>query len=131
MQSSYAFNEAVLGWGDKGGQGGVADHYRCRGNLARIVHPSDVVLLADGSPRGLDGWMVYDDFYNTDTLFSMYVKNFTPGLANAQTAEFDVNRHRGYMSVLCCDGHAESTEIAESLTRPGGLQNFSIAVGFH
>ena len=131
FQDSYAYNEAVLGWADKGGEGGVPDHSRCRGNVARVVHPADVVLLADATPRGIDGWMVYNDGSVKDTLFTVYLRNYSGGIANAESAEFDLNRHYGNMNVLCCDGHGETVEIAHDANRPGGLDAISVSVGFH
>lgn len=130
--SSFAYNEAVFGWADKGGDGSVPDHSRCRGNVARIVHPADVVLLADASPRLGTPWMVYNDGSITDTLYTMFAKNYGVG-ANGFQAEFDTARHFGNMNVLCADGHGETTTIAKPYpsTDHGGLDQFSISVGFH
>jgi prepilin-type N-terminal cleavage/methylation domain-containing protein/prepilin-type processing-associated H-X9-DG protein len=104
MPTSYAFSEAVMGWAGPHTTGSVPDHSRLRGNIARIPHPADVVLAADAKPRNgakfgpYDGWMVYNDGTNHDTLASMFCRGDSGVL-------FDHNRHYGNMNVLFCDGH--------------------------
>ena len=115
LESSYAFSEAVLGWAD--GPGTRGSHSRERGNLARMPHPADLVLLADAAPRGeaiADFWMVFND--NTtkgSTLYDFYMNNV--GGDNADPDLFDKNRHYGNMNVLFCDGHAETLHIPDTL----------------
>jgi prepilin-type processing-associated H-X9-DG protein/prepilin-type N-terminal cleavage/methylation domain-containing protein len=123
LQSSYAFSEAVLGWADA--PAGVRGaHSRERGNLARMPHPADLVLLADAAPRGVavnDFWMVYND--NTgigSTLYDFYL-NRVGGDSNDPTL-FDKNRHYGNMNVLYCDGHAETLHIPDTLNL-GNISN--------
>ncbi|HEY2584214.1 MAG TPA: DUF1559 domain-containing protein [Tepidisphaeraceae bacterium] len=143
MPTSYAFNEAVLGWAGPNTGGGVVDHSRVRGNTARIPHPADVVLAGDAKPRNgaqygpHDGWMLYDDLTNTDTLASMFCRGDSGVL-------FDHNRHYGNLNVLFADGHGESvsmpseviqnsfggTDNVQNEQRCGALQNISVSVGF-
>jgi len=120
MESSYAFNEAVLGWADT--PGNVGSHSRERGNLARMPHPADLVLLADASPRGTDGWIVYDDStLQGNTLRDYYDGNMSP--LNNNKMLFDKNRHYGSMNILFCDGHGETMHI------PDGLDKANISNG--
>src|SRR5437588_171050 len=66
--SSYAFNEAALGWWTAGNPG-------YRGNSARFPHPSILMLLADAAPRGArfvledpNSWMLWNDGQNDCTM---------------------------------------------------------------
>jgi prepilin-type N-terminal cleavage/methylation domain-containing protein/prepilin-type processing-associated H-X9-DG protein len=125
LQTSYAFNEAVLGWCDAG-VSNVAGHSRCRGNLARVHGSADMVLLADASPRGANGgWIVYNDHTNTDTLYEFYTGVFPNGTDTSDPLLFDKQRHYGNMNILFCDGHGETTPI------PTGLNKMNISVGLH
>lgn len=122
LETSYAFSEAVLGWADAS-TGMVGAHSRERGNLARIPHPADRVLMADASTRGPnDGeWIVYNDNLGFgSTLLDFY--NSTVGDLNDHLL-FDVNRHFGWMNVVFCDGHGEALDI------PGGLVNGNVSNG--
>jgi prepilin-type N-terminal cleavage/methylation domain-containing protein len=135
---SYAFNEAVLGWAGPNTGGDVADHERLRGNVARIPHPADVILLGDAKPRNggkygpEDGWTVYDDHLNTDTLASMFIR------MGDSSDLFDFNRHYGNMNLLCCDGHGETVALPPPWIQSqgkenlcGALQSISVSAGFH
>lgn len=125
LPSSYAFNEAIFGWADPPR---VTGHSRCRGNLARLVHPADMVLLADAAPRGNDGWIVYNDGLQTDTLATMY--NINPEM-------FNHYRHYGNMGVLFADAHGEDIPIpnvpatAQPLPTLGILNNINVSNGLH
>lgn len=129
---SFAFNEAIFGWADGGTAGGSAagvyNHSRSRGNLARLVHPADMCMLADAAPRGSFGWIMYDDSQNTDTLATQF---------NANPEMFDRNRHFGNMGVLFADAHCEDVPIpnvppvAQPLSSLGGLNSISISNGLH
>jgi prepilin-type N-terminal cleavage/methylation domain-containing protein/prepilin-type processing-associated H-X9-DG protein len=140
LPTSYAFNEAVLGWAGPTTTGGVVDHSRLRGLITRIPHPADVLLLADASPRQNTGkypagWMVYNDAHRTDTLATFFI-----GKAGSDTTDrllFDFNRHFGNMNILFCDGHGETVAMPakyhqhdQDTTGSGALQNISISVGF-
>ena len=108
LPTSYAFNEAIFGWCDSGMGGGVQFHNRCRGNVARIVHPADFLLLADASPRGSNGgWIMYDDQHTNKTLEGFYLGTDDAG----DTALFDKVRHFGKMGILFADYHCEDVPI--------------------
>jgi prepilin-type N-terminal cleavage/methylation domain-containing protein/prepilin-type processing-associated H-X9-DG protein len=120
IPSSYAFNEAILGWAD--GPGGTNSHSRERGNLARMPHPADLVLMADGSTRGPDNWIVYNDETNRgETLLDFYNGNTNEPKLDPML--FDKNRHYGAMNIVFCDGHGET------LRMPDGLDKCNISVG--
>jgi prepilin-type N-terminal cleavage/methylation domain-containing protein/prepilin-type processing-associated H-X9-DG protein len=135
LPTSYAFNEAVLGWGDN-----PTGHNRLRGNVVRIPHPADVILLGDASPRNskpgpLRGWMVYNDDSGDDTLASFFIGKL--GADRGDRALFDFNRHYGNMSVLFCDGHADIVAMPAAFHQNdpdtsacGALQSISVSVGF-
>lgn len=139
VASSYAFNEAVLGWADSGAPSANVNGFsRCRGNITKVVHPADVVLMADATPRGtsngVNGWMVYNSGGPTATLWDDWSNNNAPGgsaVVNSETAEFDYNRHYGNMCILFCDGHAEVFGIPTDPNAGSGLKNVSVSVGFH
>jgi prepilin-type N-terminal cleavage/methylation domain-containing protein/prepilin-type processing-associated H-X9-DG protein len=119
LESSYAFNEAILGWADS--PGGFGSHSRERGNLSRMPHPADLVLLADASPRGIDNWIVYNDnVYVGNSLLDFYYGRTTdpndPKL-------FDKVRHFGNINILFCDGHGET------MTIPAGLDKANVSAG--
>src|SRR4029077_6733397 len=46
--TSYAFNEAALGWADPPT---VTGFYRLRGHTTSFIHASQLMLLADANPR--------------------------------------------------------------------------------
>jgi prepilin-type N-terminal cleavage/methylation domain-containing protein len=116
LPSSFAFNEAVFGWADSAppNPGGIYNHSRCRGNVARLPHPADLLLLADAMPRGSDGWMVYNDHYATDTLETFYLGTYD----GTDPDLFDKARHYGKMGILFADMHAEDVNIP---TAPASL----------
>jgi prepilin-type N-terminal cleavage/methylation domain-containing protein/prepilin-type processing-associated H-X9-DG protein len=135
LASSYAFNEAIFGWADKNAPGAsMTDHSRCRGNLTRVRHPGDVVMMADATPRSGTPWMVFNDRYNTDTLYDIWVRNNlqggSSGVTNSFSAEFDYNRHYGNMNILFCDGHGETFGIPTKPNQGSGLTSVSVSVGF-
>lgn len=130
LASSYAFNEAIFGWADKNAPGAdMPDHSRCRGNLARVFHPGDVVMMADATPRSGTPWMVFNDRLNTDTLWDIWDKN-NKGVMNSFSAEFDYNRHYGNMNILFADGHGETFGIPIDPNAGSGLKSVSVSVGF-
>lgn len=121
LPTSYAFNEAIFGWCDSGMGGGVQRHNRCRGNVSRIVHPADFLLLADASPRGAGGgWIMYDDQSTNKTLLGFYL-----GYDDGSDPElFDKVRHRGNMGILFADYHCEDVEIPKATNvATGGVLN--------
>jgi prepilin-type N-terminal cleavage/methylation domain-containing protein len=131
LPTSYAFNEAIFGWADGGTAGGSAagvfNHSRSRGNLARLVHPADLVMLADSAPRGAGGWIMYDDLQANDTLATQF---------NINNEMFDHHRHFGNMGVLFADAHCEDVPIPnlpspQPVTSLGILNNINVCAGLH
>jgi prepilin-type N-terminal cleavage/methylation domain-containing protein/prepilin-type processing-associated H-X9-DG protein len=119
LETSYAFNEGVLGWG------AVASHQRERGNTTRVTQTADMVLMADASPRGgTNGWIVYNDATDTNTLLDYYNAPFN-GTAATDANLFDKVRHFGRMNILFLDGHGESASI------PDQLSDKNISIGLH
>jgi prepilin-type N-terminal cleavage/methylation domain-containing protein/prepilin-type processing-associated H-X9-DG protein len=127
LACSYGFNEAVVGWADQ--PWWIPDHSRCRGLLTRVVHPADVVLFGDATPRPSSLWMAFNDGLNTDTLWNIWQRN-NAGVTNSFTAQFDYNRHYGNMNVLFCDGHGETFGIPTDPNAGSGLKSVSVSVGF-
>lgn len=126
LASSYGFNEAVLGWA---GPPYVTAHSRCRGLVTRVVHPADVILLGDATPRNQSLWMAFNDASNTDTLYTIWVNN-NDGVTNSETAQFDYNRHYGNMNILFVDGHGETFGIPVTPNQGSGLMSVSVSVDF-
>ena len=134
LPTSYAFNEAVLGWSTGTGK----SHSRLRGLITRVPHSSDVILLGDASPRNskpgpLRGWMVYNDNGGDNTLATFFIGQHEA----TDRALFDFQRHYGTMSALFCDGHAEAVALPaqyhqfdKDTSGCGALQNISVSVGF-
>ena len=104
LQSSYAFNESVLGWG-------TSDN-RVHGNLTRLVGPADKILLGDAAPRGSNSWIVYNDNSAQDRLIDLYNRTI-----DNDNLLFDKVRHFGNMNILFCDGHGESMRIPDGLDK--------------
>ena len=132
---SYAFNEAALGWSDPGfADGSVLG--RKRGNTAKFVHSSDLMLVTDANARGGNTWLLYYDHSPNCTLGDIYQHGF-PGAGAAFPAGngsgndcgdgslYDVHRHRGRINIGCADGH-----VADSRIDPNELKNFSVNVDF-
>jgi prepilin-type N-terminal cleavage/methylation domain-containing protein/prepilin-type processing-associated H-X9-DG protein len=129
--SSYAFNEAALGYSNLGGagaDGSVHGHSRYRGNTARFPHPSQLMLLTDAAPRGGDGpasWMLYDDHDTDCTLGDVWRAKGSPKQAS-DPALFDKSRHRGRIVIGFADGHVDNIRLAE-----GDLDKISLDLDFH
>ena len=122
MQTSYAFNEGILGWAVSN----VGSHQRARGNISRCSRTADLVLMADASPRGVNGWTVYNDYTDKDTLLNYYTGTFSDGSVDMGDPKlFDKFRHLGRMNMVFLDGHGESTSI------PDGLGDKNISIGLH
>jgi prepilin-type N-terminal cleavage/methylation domain-containing protein/prepilin-type processing-associated H-X9-DG protein len=134
--SSYAFNEAALGWADAGTLG-VVNHMRLRGKADRFPHPAQMFLLTDGAPRGGDGagkWQVYYDHDTNCTLRDVFITSNGAGTnPNAKPGGkdcgewnlIDMNRHRKRMMVAFADGHVENVRIEE-----GTLAEISLCKDF-
>jgi prepilin-type processing-associated H-X9-DG protein/prepilin-type N-terminal cleavage/methylation domain-containing protein len=128
--TSYAFNEAALGWGTSviwDGSGMISvpyPHSRLRAKTAKFVHPGELFLFTDAAPRADGGWHVYCDASADLTLRDFLVT--TNGPANNPNASMtpppgqcanwdliDTVRHRGRMNVAFADGHVENVVIEE------------------
>ena len=129
IPTSYAFNEAIVGWSDwpTPNNASMTDHNRLRGNLARVKHPADMLMAADGNPRDLayDSWVVFNDGANTDTLETLLMRD--PNIV-------DRNRHFRKIGILFADWHCEDVDIpadaATSNTAYGAVfNNISVSVG--
>lgn len=117
-RQSYAFNEAVLGIAEPP-EGGVAvPGSRFRGNLGKVRNSSQTFLMTDstnlrgGSPSS-PGILVYYNTRFNQTLGDVYNNN-----GSGDAVNFDKKRHRGWININFCDGHAESMRIDwQSLSR--------------
>jgi prepilin-type processing-associated H-X9-DG protein/prepilin-type N-terminal cleavage/methylation domain-containing protein len=144
--TSYAFNEAALGFADVGGGRPPINHSRQRGNTARFPHPATLFLMTDAKPRGGDNAAnPYQLYYEGDkgaTLADVYnspgdgflATNGQPGPAGNGSGKagvgsgelFDKLRHPGRrMNVGFADGHVEGVII-----EPGDLKDISFTVDF-
>jgi prepilin-type processing-associated H-X9-DG protein len=126
--SSYAFNEAALGWAQVNG------HARYRGNSVRFPHPSKLMLLSDAAPRGPkfvddlpDSWMLWNDSDTDTTMGDWYrqVIGKPPFKNTGDPRLLDKNRHRGRIVVAFADGHVENVMLAE-----GDLDKISMTLDF-
>jgi len=120
--SSYVFNEAVLGMRSLSDTAGNQPPI---GNIARIKHPSAVMLAGDGNPRNqdTDNWLLIFDKTPQDTLYD-FQQHVQRGGWGKNT--FDHDRHRGDMNVLFVDGHAETVRLS-----PGGLAAVGVSKGVY
>jgi prepilin-type processing-associated H-X9-DG protein len=137
--SSYAFNEAPLGWADPGGPGSV-NFYRLRAHVSSWPHQAALMLLADAFPRDSGGavadnpadWMLFNAGQYDATMGDWYRQTINKGTdkygnptkSAADTLLIDKYRHRGRIMVGFADGHCENRFLDES------LDGVSISVGF-
>ena len=126
--SSYAFNEAALGWADNNG------HMRYRGNSVRFPHSSILMLLSDAAPRGPtfvdelpDSWMLFNDADPDTTMGDWYrqILGKPPVKITGDPHLLDKNRHRGRIMVAFADGHVANVLISE-----GDLDKISLTMDF-
>ena len=122
LHSSYAYNEAPLGWGDPGGMNGVYGHHRARGILSQIAHPSQCVMLCDGQRRTeyTDETIAFYDHAPDITLHDCLLGTSLGGTPSV----FDHIRHNERINILYCDGHAETMFIEQTNV-------VSLDIGFH
>lgn len=113
LDGSYAYSEATLGWGDAGDGSGCVGHSRARGILSRIHHPADCIMLGDGQRR-LEDADHTAAFYDHAAEISLYECFLDRGLAGTHDV-FDLQRHKGKMNILFCDGHGETFPIGPAL----------------
>jgi hypothetical protein len=124
--TSYAFNEAALGWADKAA--GLR-FPRMRGHAARWPHAGNLVILMDANPRASlpyvtddpSSWMLLNANVPSVTLGDWWRRAVNQGSKDAgDPALMDQHRHRGRIIVGCADGHAENNML------DGSLDKFSI-----
>jgi len=134
--TSYAFNEAALGWADPPT---VTGFHRLRGHITSFPHPSQLMLLADAAPRSgslatedASAWMLFNANVEGATMGDWYRKyankgtrpDGTPTKDAADRLLADPYRHRGRVMVGFADGHAENLIFSEDLDK------VSISFGF-
>ena len=124
--TSYAYNEAALGWADAytGGAGNTTP--RARGQISRIPRPAETMWLCDGLPRteyGDDHILALFDHNTNVTMYDAYSGDLN--LAGT-TSVFDLLRHRGNVNVLFIDGHVDTYGIKNQQIRSVWLN-----YGFH
>jgi len=128
--SSYAFNDAALGWATSIGWDGSGlrsipyPHRRLRAKVSQFVHPSQLFLLADAAPRADSNWLLFCDGDADLTLRDILVTtigppanpraSMTPPAGLCATWDLiDATRHRGRINVTFADGHGENVRIDE------------------
>ena len=122
--SSYTFNEALLGRRDYNTPG-------CpKGKLTRVKDSSRVFFAADGRPRDQDGnraFLIPDD-RSGETLYDVqqYLLTFEP---NRGREALDFTRHRMRITVVFCDGHAESLPMGLPPGGGDGLKEIYVSRG--
>ena len=104
--SSYVFNEEPIGYWDDTASG----YKRGRGNLNRIRAASELMFIADGKPRGFDGWLVMFSHGVGTTLEDVWrgSQAANPSIGAGERSAFDLPRHKNRMNVLFMDGHAQT-----------------------
>ncbi|HEY7118788.1 MAG TPA: prepilin-type N-terminal cleavage/methylation domain-containing protein [Tepidisphaeraceae bacterium] len=110
---SYVFNEAVLGRRETG----YADDSP-RGLIARVRRSAEVMLFADGRPRGPYG--NYYTIYDKARDWTLYDYN----QREAKTVPyetFDYKRHDNRINIVFCDGHAETFGMTDGDFKKVGL----------
>jgi prepilin-type processing-associated H-X9-DG protein len=107
---SYMYNEAALGWNDA-----VS---RARGQLARIRHHSQTMLMADGvagDPARVGLGFGLATVYNKVAFSPVSLADALAGNTKAGDPQnFDSLRHRGKVNIGFFDGHVEMRRISMS-----------------
>jgi prepilin-type N-terminal cleavage/methylation domain-containing protein/prepilin-type processing-associated H-X9-DG protein len=125
--SSYAFNEAALGWWTAGNPG-------YRGHSVRFPHSSILMLLADAAPRGAsfssedpNSWMLWNDGDRDCTMGDWYRQCIgkPPVKGAGDTRLLDKIRHNGRIMVGFADGHVDNVLLNE-----GDLDRISLSMDF-
>jgi prepilin-type processing-associated H-X9-DG protein len=118
--TSYAFNEAALGWYDQ------PTWSRQRGNTAKWPHAAQLMLLADANPRAgqpfveenPDSWMLFNANVPECTMGDWARLAMVPPKPAKDAADpklADKVRHRGRIMIGFADGHADNRMLDESL----------------
>jgi len=110
LYTSYAYNEAALGWANPPF---TFHHHRGRGNLAQMRHQAQLLFLSDGNHRVLGSSDLTPAWFDNADNLSLYdcYNNNGGGYSNVA----DKARHKGLMNCLFVDGHAESFQIGTAL----------------
>ena len=125
--SSYAFNEAALGWWTAANPG-------YRGNSVRFPHSSMLMLLADAAPRGPtfsaedpNSWMLWNDGGFDCTMGDWYRYAIGTGADKGAGDKqlLDKNRHKGRIVVGFADGHVDNVMLSG-----GDLDKISLSIDF-
>jgi prepilin-type N-terminal cleavage/methylation domain-containing protein/prepilin-type processing-associated H-X9-DG protein len=125
--SSYAFNEAALGWWTAANPG-------YRGHSVRFPHPSMLMLLADAAPRGAtftaedpNSWMLWNAGDLDCTMGDWYRQclSLPPVKGAGDVRLLDQNRHKGRIMVGFADGHVDNV-----LLSAGDLDKISLSIDF-
>jgi prepilin-type N-terminal cleavage/methylation domain-containing protein/prepilin-type processing-associated H-X9-DG protein len=136
MWSSYAFNEAALGWLDVPPIGsGKFVWARQRGNSSKWPHAAQLMILCDANPRaGLpyveddpSSWMLFNANVPECSMGDWWrrVPPLSTGTKDAgDPALADKFRHRGRIIIGFGDGHADNRHLDE------GLDNVSLSLDF-
>jgi prepilin-type N-terminal cleavage/methylation domain-containing protein/prepilin-type processing-associated H-X9-DG protein len=121
--SSYAFNEAALGWWTAGNPG-------YRGHAARFPHAASLMLLADAAPRGAsftsedpNSWMLWNDGDRDCTMGDWYRQCIgkPPVKGAGDPRLLDKVRHKGRIMVGFADGHVDNFALSEGDLDPISL----------
>ena len=121
--SSYAFNEAALGWWTAGNPG-------YRGHSVRFPHAATLMLLADAAPRGASfnsedptSWMLWNDGDRDCTMGDWYRQAIGKPVTKyaGDPRLLDKGRHKGRIMVGFADGHVDNFALAEGDLDPISL----------
>jgi prepilin-type N-terminal cleavage/methylation domain-containing protein/prepilin-type processing-associated H-X9-DG protein len=121
--SSYAFNEAALGWWTAGNPG-------YRGHSVRFPHAASLMLLADAAPRGASfssedptSWMLWNDGDRDCTMGDWYRQCIgkPPVKGAGDVRLLDKIRHKGRIMVGFADGHVDNFVLSEGDLDPISL----------
>ena len=115
LWTSYAYNEAALGWADPSSNI-VTGHHRARAILTQMPHPADLVFMSDGNRRTelgpTDQTPAFFDVTPNRSLYDAFTEN-----GAGVMSVFDQQRHRRRINCLFIDGHGETLTIDQSLQR--------------
>ena len=120
-QTSYAFNEGVLGISINNTGGTQDNNTRLRGKLSAVRLAAQVFLMTDSTnlrdgTYSTPGLLVYYNHVNGQTLLDVWNGNNC-----GDNVLFDKNKHQNRMNIVFIDGHAEAV-----LLEPGYLKNIYI-----
>ena len=101
--SSYIFNEEPLGFARYG------TYVRGQGNLNRMKHATDTMMIGDGKGRAGFPWLVLYATANDTTLDECWMGSAGSG----DRSNFDFDRHNGRMNMVFMDCHAETVIVTQ------------------